>query len=136
MPIEMQTDRLLYRQTKRHIHSDRSTLKFFSFGRSLTGRGWTAALFLIYFNRTLLYSPPFSRLLILLLLLVSGNVHSNPGPASVRPSPLGKNRKFSRNFNYKRCNWFRVICTNNDSNVFDLEMSCLFYFIYNLILKH
>jgi len=56
----------------------------FSFNRPLTGRSWTATLFLLY-DRTLIYSPP--RLLIL-LLLASGNVHPNPGPAPVCPTNL------------------------------------------------
>jgi len=58
----------------------------FLFNRPLAGRSWTAALFLIYYDRTLLRSPPLSRLLILLLLLISGNVHPKPGPAPVHPT--------------------------------------------------
>ena len=45
--------------------------------RSTTGR-------LLYF---LLTGPPFRRLLILALLLISGNVHPNPGPISNHPHP-------------------------------------------------
>ena len=52
----------------------------FSLGRPLTGDNWTAPLLLI--DRT-----PFWRLLILALLLISGNVHPNPGPISNHPHP-------------------------------------------------
>ena len=52
----------------------------FSLGRPLTGRNWAAPLLLI--DRT-----PFRRLLILALLLISGNVHPNPGPISNHPHP-------------------------------------------------
>ena len=51
----------------------------FSLGYPLTGHNW-AALLLI--DRT-----PFRRLLILALLLISGNVHPNPGPISNHPHP-------------------------------------------------
>jgi len=56
----------------------------FSSSRPLIGRSWTATL-LIYYLRTLLCSLPFFRLLILLLLLVSGNVNPNLDPYSVKP---------------------------------------------------
>jgi len=56
-----------------------SSENIFSLSRPLTGRSWVATLFFLY-DRTLIYSPPFTRLLILLLLLASGNVHPNPGP--------------------------------------------------------
>ena len=49
-------------------------------GRPLTGHNWAAPLLL--FDRTL-----FRRLLILALLLISGNVHPNPGPISNHPHP-------------------------------------------------
>ena len=52
----------------------------FSLGRPLTGHNWAAPLLLI--DRT-----PFRRLLILALLLISGNVHPNPGPISNHPHP-------------------------------------------------
>ena len=52
----------------------------FSLGRSLTDHNWAAPLYLI--DRT-----PFRRLLILALLLISGNVHPNPGPISNHPHP-------------------------------------------------
>ena len=52
----------------------------FSLGRPLTGHNWAAPLLLI--DRT-----PFRRLLILELLLISGNVHPNPGPISNHPHP-------------------------------------------------
>ena len=52
----------------------------FSLGRPLTGHNWAAPLLLI--DRT-----PFQRLLILALLLISGNVHPNPGPISNHPHP-------------------------------------------------
>ena len=52
----------------------------FSLGRPLTGHNWAAPVLLI--NRT-----PFRRLLILALLLISGNVHPNPGPISNHPHP-------------------------------------------------
>ena len=46
----------------------------FSLGRPLTGHNWAAPLLI---DRT-----PFRRLLILALLLISGNVQPNPGPIS------------------------------------------------------
>ena len=52
----------------------------FSLGRPLTGHNWAAPLLLT--DRT-----PFRRLLILALLLISGNVHPNPGPISNHPHP-------------------------------------------------
>ena len=52
----------------------------FSLGRPLTGHNWAAPLLLI--DRT-----PFRRLLILALLLISGNVHPNPGPISNHHHP-------------------------------------------------
>ena len=52
----------------------------FSLGRPLTGHNWAAPLLLM--DRT-----PFRRLLILALLLISGNVHPNPGPISNHPHP-------------------------------------------------
>ena len=52
----------------------------FSLGRPLTDHNWAAPLLLI--DRT-----PFRRLLILALLLISGNVHPNPGPISNHPHP-------------------------------------------------
>ena len=52
----------------------------FSPGRPLTGHNWAAPLLLI--DRT-----PFRRLLILALLLISGNIHPNPGPISNHPHP-------------------------------------------------
>ena len=52
----------------------------FSLGRPLTGHNWAALLLLI--DRT-----PFRRLLILALLLISGNVHPNPGPISNHSHP-------------------------------------------------
>ena len=52
----------------------------FLLGRPLTGHNWAAPLLLI--DRT-----PFRRLLILALLLISGNVHPNPGPISNHPHP-------------------------------------------------
>ena len=52
----------------------------FSLGHPLTGHNWAAPLLLI--DRT-----PFRRLLILALLLISGNVHPNPGPISNHPHP-------------------------------------------------
>jgi len=58
---------------------------FYAFASSspLTGCGWTAIL-LIFYDQTVLCSPPFSRLFIFLVLLVSGNVHPSPGPAPIR----------------------------------------------------
>jgi len=56
----------------------------FSFSRPLTNRSCTVAL-LIFNNRTHLCSPLFFSPLILLLLLVSGNVHPNPGPVAQQP---------------------------------------------------
>jgi len=44
----------------------------FSFSRPLTGRSWTATLFFLY-DRTLICSPPFTHLIILLLLLANTN---------------------------------------------------------------
>ena len=52
----------------------------FLLGRPLTGHNWAAPLSLI--DRTSL-----RRLLILALLLISGNVHPNPGPISNYPHP-------------------------------------------------
>ena len=52
----------------------------FSLGCPLTGHNWAAPLLLI--DRT-----PIRRLLILALLLISGNVHPNPGPISNHPHP-------------------------------------------------
>ena len=52
----------------------------FLLGLPLTGHNWVAPLLLI--DRT-----PFRRLLILALLLISGNVHPNPGPISNHPHP-------------------------------------------------
>ena len=52
----------------------------FSLGRSLTGHNWEAPLLLIDRTR-------FLCLLILALLLISGNVHPNPGPISNHPHP-------------------------------------------------
>ena len=52
----------------------------FLLGRPLTGHNWVAPLLLI--DRT-----PFRCLLILALLLISGNVHPNPGPISNHPHP-------------------------------------------------
>ena len=52
----------------------------FSLGRLLTSHNWEAPLHLI--DRT-----PFRRLLILALLLISGNVHPNQGPISNHPHP-------------------------------------------------
>ena len=52
----------------------------FSLGRPLIGHNWAAPLFLI--DRT-----PLRRLLILALLLISGNVHPNPRPISNHPHP-------------------------------------------------
>ena len=52
----------------------------FSLGRPLTGHNWAAPLLLIDLT-------PFRRLLILALLLTSGNVHPNPGPISNHPHP-------------------------------------------------
>ena len=52
----------------------------FSLGHPLTGHNWAAPLLLI--DRT-----HFRRLLILALLLISGNVHPNPGPISNHPHP-------------------------------------------------
>ena len=49
----------------------------FSLGRPLTGHNWAAPLLI---NRT-----PLRRLFILALLLISGNVHPNPGPISNHP---------------------------------------------------
>jgi len=57
----------------------------FSYRRPLTGRSWTATLFFLD-DRTLIYSLPFTCLLIFLLLFASGNVHPNPSPATVRPT--------------------------------------------------
>ena len=51
----------------------------FSLGRPLTGHNWAAPLLI---DRT-----PFRRLLILALLLISGNVHPNLGPISNHPHP-------------------------------------------------
>ena len=61
---------------------DRKVTPIVSFllGRPLTGHNWAAPLLLI--DRT-----PFRRLLILALLLISGNVHPNPGPISNHPHP-------------------------------------------------
>ena len=56
------------------------SLTVFLLGRRLTGHNWAAPLLLI--DRT-----PFRRLLILALLLISGNVHPNPGPISNCPRP-------------------------------------------------
>ena len=52
----------------------------FSLGCPLTGHNWAAPLFFI--DRT-----PLRRLLILALLLISGNVHPNPGPITNHPHP-------------------------------------------------
>ena len=52
----------------------------FSLGRPLTGHNWAAPLLLI--DRI-----PFRCLLILALLLISGNVHPNPGPICNHPHP-------------------------------------------------
>ena len=52
----------------------------FSLSRSLTGHNWAAPLFLI--DQT-----SFQRLLMLALLLISGNVHPNLGPISNLPHP-------------------------------------------------
>ena len=52
----------------------------FSLGRLLTGHNWAAPL--LFIDRT-----PFRRLLILALLLISGNVHPNPGPINNHPHP-------------------------------------------------
>ena len=52
----------------------------FSLGHPLTGQNWAASLSLI--DRT-----PLRRLFILALLLVSGNVHLNPGPISNHSHP-------------------------------------------------
>ena len=52
----------------------------FLLGRPLTSHNWAAPLLLI--DRT-----PFQHLLILTLLLISGNVHPNPGPISNHPHP-------------------------------------------------
>ena len=49
----------------------------FLLGCSLIGHNWVAPLLI---DRT-----PFQRLLILALLLISGNVHSNPGPIRNNP---------------------------------------------------
>jgi len=62
-------------------------LETFLFSRPLTGRSWTATLFFLY-DQTLICSPPFIRLFILLLLLVSGSVHPILSPAPVRPTNL------------------------------------------------
>ena len=51
----------------------------FSLGCPLTGHNWAAPLLI---DRT-----PFKRLLILALLLISGNVHLNPGPVRNNPHP-------------------------------------------------
>ena len=53
---------------------------FFRWACSLTGHNWVAPFLLI--DRT-----PLQRLLILALLLISGNVHPNPGPISNHPRP-------------------------------------------------
>jgi len=50
----------------------------FSFSRPLTGRSWMATL--PFRPDSILLNPPLSRLLILLLLLASGNVYPNTGP--------------------------------------------------------
>ena len=51
----------------------------FSLGCPLTGHNWAAPLLI---DRT-----PFQRLLILALLLISDNVHPNPGPICNNPRP-------------------------------------------------
>ena len=51
----------------------------FLLGCSLTGNNWAAPL--------LIDQTPFQRLLILALLLISGNVHPNPGPIRNNPCP-------------------------------------------------
>ena len=51
----------------------------FWLGCSLTGHNWAAPL--------LIDQNPLRRLLILALLLISGNVHPNPGPISNHPRP-------------------------------------------------
>jgi len=76
-----------YSEEPDHPVAPQSSGIIFSFlwcSRPLTGRSWTATLLFLY-DRTLIYSPPLTRLLILLLLLASGNVHPNPGPAPIRP---------------------------------------------------
>ena len=52
----------------------------FLLGRLLTGHKWAAPL--LPTDQT-----PFQHLLILALLLISGNVHPNPGPISNHPHP-------------------------------------------------
>ena len=52
---------------------------FFSLGCPLTSHYWAAPLLI---DRT-----PFQRLLILALVLISGNVHPNPGPVLNNPRP-------------------------------------------------
>jgi len=72
----------------------------FSCSCPLIGCSWTATLLFLY-DQTLIYSPPFTCLLILLHLLASGNVHPNPGlplffqqnpyiPAPFAPEKLDK----------------------------------------------
>ena len=51
----------------------------FSLGCPLTGHNWAAPLLI---DRT-----PLRRILILASLLISGNVHPNPGPISNHPRP-------------------------------------------------
>jgi len=51
----------------------------FSCCHPLTGRSWTVTLLFLYY-RTLIYSPPLTRLLMLLLLLASGNATLTPVP--------------------------------------------------------
>ena len=57
-----------------------SSRSVFLLGRPLTGHNWASPLLLIDWT-------PFWRLLILALVLISGNVHPNPGPISNHPHP-------------------------------------------------
>jgi len=71
------------RPSGRPLQSSGIIVSIFSCSRPLTSRSWTATL-LFFYDWTLIYSPPLTRLLILLLLFASGNVHPNPGPVPVR----------------------------------------------------
>jgi len=68
--------RQLSRTVRSSGHSQSPRIFVFSSSRPLTGRSWTTTLLILY-DPSLFCSPSFSRLFILLLLLVSGNVYPN-----------------------------------------------------------
>jgi len=89
----------------------------FSFSRHLTGRSWTVTLFFLH-DRTLIFSPPFTRFLILFLLLASDDVHSNPGPAPVHltnpkyPCSVCSNKVGQTSIQCSRCKrWVHSTCS-------------------------